>query len=42
MPRFLERDEAKRRQPIDLYPWDGVGEVRPFGASDTKIVEGVY
>lgn len=42
MPRFLERDEAIRRGPTDGYPWDGAGEVRPFGASETKIVEGVY
>ena len=42
MPRFLERDEACRREPCELYPWDGVGEVRPFGAMQTKIVEGVY
>jgi hypothetical protein len=42
MPRFLERDEGIRREPWERYPWDGVGEVRPFGASETKIVEGVY
>ena len=42
MPRFLERDEALRRRPCERYPWDGVGEVRPFGASEQKIVEGVY
>ncbi len=42
MPRFLERDEALRRKPCDLYPWDGVGDVRPFGASTQTIVEGVY
>jgi phenylacetate-coenzyme A ligase PaaK-like adenylate-forming protein len=42
MPRFLERDEALRRRPCDLYPWDGVAEVRPFGANEEKIVEGVY
>ena len=42
MPRFLERDEALRRRPSPLYPWDGVGEVRPLGASEQKIVEGVY
>jgi len=42
MPRFLERDEAIRREPTDAYPWDGVAEVRPFGASTQKIVEGVY
>ncbi len=42
LPRFLERDEAIRRPPCELYPWDGVGDVRPFGAMDGKIVEGVY
>ncbi len=42
MPRFLERDEAIRRQPSALYPWDGVGDVRPFGASEKPIIEGVY
>jgi len=42
MPRFLERDEAIRRQPRDRYAWDGVAEVRPFGAMEKTIVEGVY
>lgn len=42
MPRFLERDEAIRRRPCDLYPWDGVGEVRPFEEGEQTIVEGVY
>ena len=42
LPRFLERDEGLRRRPIEAWPWDGVGEVRPFGASEQKIVEGVY
>ncbi len=42
MPRFLERDEAMRRQACSLYPWDGVGEVRPFGSTDQKTTEGVY
>lgn len=42
MPRFLERDEAIRRKPHDLYPWDGVGDVRPFGALTKKVIEGVY
>ena len=42
MPRFLERDEAIRREPIEPYPGDGVAEVRPFGALTKKIVEGVY
>jgi phenylacetate-coenzyme A ligase PaaK-like adenylate-forming protein len=42
MPRFLERDEAIRRRPRAPYAWDGVGEVRPFGAMEKAIVEGVY
>ncbi|HYE32210.1 MAG TPA: hypothetical protein VEH27_12330 [Methylomirabilota bacterium] len=42
MPRFLERDEAMRRTPVPEYPWDGVGDVRPFGAMEKNIVEGVY
>jgi len=42
MPRFLERDEGLRRRPCAQYPWDGVAEVRPFGAQAKTIVEGVY
>jgi phenylacetate-coenzyme A ligase PaaK-like adenylate-forming protein len=42
MPRFLERDEAIRREPWGRFRWDGVGEVRPFGALETKAIEGVY
>ncbi len=42
MPRFLERDEAIRRPPCDRFPWDGVGDVRPFGMLEKKVVEGVY
>ena len=42
MPRFLERDEAIRRKPWEEAPWDGVAEIRPFGAMEKKIVEGVY
>ena len=42
MPRFLERDEALRREPRAPYAWDGVAQVRPFGAMEKKIVEGVY
>lgn len=42
MPRFLERDEAERRKPCELYAWDGVGDVRPFEATKKAIVEGVY
>jgi len=42
MPRFMERDEAIRREPWEEAPWDGVAEIRPFGAMEKKIVEGVY
>ena len=42
MPRFLERDEAEREAPCDLYPWDGVRNVRPFSRFQTSVVEGVY
>jgi phenylacetate-coenzyme A ligase PaaK-like adenylate-forming protein len=42
MPRFLERDEAIRRPARSPYAWDGVGDVRPFGAMEKHIVEGVY
>jgi hypothetical protein len=42
MPRFLERDEAIRRHPCEQFPWDGVGDVRPFRAMQETIVEGVY
>ncbi len=42
MPRFLERDEAIRREPCAKYAWDGVGDVRPFGAMEKKVIEGVY
>ena len=42
MPRFLERDEAEREAPCDLYPWDGVRNVRPFSRFQATVVEGVY
>ena len=42
MPRFLERDEAMRREPWEGFAWDGVGEVRPFGQMEKKTIEGVY
>lgn len=42
LPRFLERDEAIRRRPCALYPWDGAGEVRPLRSEADRIVEGVY
>ena len=31
-----------RRAPRPPYAWDGVGDVRPFGAMEKTIVEGVY
>jgi phenylacetate-coenzyme A ligase PaaK-like adenylate-forming protein len=42
VPRFLERDEAFRSPPCEKYPWDGVGDVRPFSGFATPMVEGVY
>jgi hypothetical protein len=42
MPRFLERDECEREAPIELYPWDGVRNVRPFSRFQKSVVEGVY
>ncbi|MCZ6793082.1 MAG: hypothetical protein O7J95_05645 [Planctomycetota bacterium] len=42
VPGFLERDEATRAGPIELYPWDGVRDVRPFTRLQTNVVEGVY
>ena len=41
MPRFLERDEAIRRAPCDEFPWDGVGDVRPFQSGTKTVIEGV-
>jgi hypothetical protein len=42
LPRFLERDAAKRCEPCEPYPWDGVAEVKPYAKNEEKIVEGVY
>jgi hypothetical protein len=42
MPRFLERDEAEREPPCEMYPWDGVRNVRPFSKLQANVVEGVY
>ena len=42
MPRFPERDECEREAPIDLYPWDGVRNVRPFAKTQGKVAIGVY
>ena len=37
-----ERDEAIRRVPYALYPWDGFAGVQLFGVMEKAIVEGVY
>ncbi len=42
LPRFLERDEAVRREPVASFPWDGVAEVRPLRSTESTIIEGVY
>ena len=42
MPRFLERDECEREPPAEIYPWDGVRNVRPFSRFQKTVVEGVY
>jgi len=42
MPCFLERDEAIRRPPCEEFPWDGVGDVRPFQSGGKAVIEGVY
>jgi hypothetical protein len=42
VPRFLERDEAIRRKPCAEFPWDGVGDVRPFQSGSKQVIEGVY
>jgi hypothetical protein len=42
MPRFLERDEGERAEPIPQYPWDGVINLRLFSALKESVVVGVY
>lgn len=42
MPRFLERDEGIRAEPIDLYPWDGVTNLGLFSELQDTVVVGVY
>ena len=42
MPRFPERDEGERVQPIDLYPWDGVRDLSLFHQFKENVVVGVY
>jgi hypothetical protein len=42
MPRFLERDEGERAEPIEPYPWDGVTNLRLLGQLESSVVVGVY
>ena len=42
MPRFLERDEAERAEPISQYPWDGVQNLRLLTQLNESVVVGVY
>ncbi len=42
MPRFAERDEGEREEPIELYPWDGVSNLRLFSEYQQSVVVGVY
>lgn len=42
VPRFLERDEGERARPFELYPWDGVSNLRLFTRFQESVVVGVY
>lgn len=42
VPRFLERDEGERAEPIEEYPWDGVSNLRLFTRFQESVVVGVY
>lgn len=42
MPRFAERDEGERTAPIELYPWDGVSNLRLLSSLKTSVAVGVY
>lgn len=42
LPRFLERDEAERADPIAAHPWDGVRDLRPFSRLAASVSVGVY
>ena len=42
MPRFLERDEAERAEPIEQYPWDGVQNLRLLRELRESVTVGVY
>ena len=42
MPRFLERDEGERAEPIEPFPWDGVANLRLLSELQKTVVVGVY
>ncbi len=42
MPRFLERDEGERAEPIERFPWDGVSNLRLLTQLEDSVVVGVY
>lgn len=42
MPRFLERDEGERAEPIEAYPWDGVRGLRLLSELQATVSVGVY
>ena len=42
IPGFLERDEAEREEPHEIYPWDGVSGVRPYHVFAKTTTVGVY
>lgn len=42
LPRFLERDQGVRAEPIDPYPWDGVRNLGMFTRFEESVVVGVY
>ena len=46
LPNVLERDEAVRLKPCELFAWDGVSNVMPLSKNKTsksaQVIEGVY
>jgi hypothetical protein len=42
LPRFLERDEGVRAEPIPLYPWDGVRDLGLYSELKETVAVGVY
>lgn len=42
VPRFPERDQGIRAEPIEPYPWDGVRDLGLFTRFEESVVVGVY